>query len=67
MSLIHDPGDHPADVLNRAVAVLAFIEEALSDGRPPGTGLTLSDEALHGLCLITQDLRCGLCRAAGEI
>jgi hypothetical protein len=67
MSLIHSPGDLPADVMHRAAAVVALLSEALCEGRRPGDDLTLSDNALHGLALITQALRCDLCRAAREI
>lgn len=64
MSAIYTPGDNVGDVLHRAAAVVAFISESLTEGRKPGEHLTLSDDALHGLNLITQDLRCSLCHAA---
>ncbi len=64
MSAIYESGDNPADVLDRAAAVVAFINEMLTEGRQPGQQLTLSDDALYGLALITQDLRVSLIRTA---
>lgn len=66
MSAIYIPGQTTADTLDRAAAVVAFLSESLTEGRPPGSGLTLSDDALYGLTLITQDLRVSLLQAAHE-
>lgn len=66
MSIIYAPGDHPADVLGRAAAVVAFLSESLTEGRRPGESLTLSDAALLGLALITQELSASLTQAAHE-
>lgn len=64
MSAIYSPDDNPADILDRAAAVVAFISEILTEGRQPGQHLTLSDDAIYGLTLITQDLRVSLIRTA---
>ena len=66
MSMIYTPGDHPADVMHRASAVTAFIAEALVEGKAPGASLILSDQALNGLCLITQELSSALTLAANN-
>ncbi len=66
MSAIYIPGSAPADTMDRAAAVVAFLTESLTEGRRPGESLTLSDNALYGLALITQDLRVSLSQAAHE-
>lgn len=66
MSAIYTPGDNVADVMYRAASVVAFLSETLTEGRKPGDSLILSDDALHGLNLITQDLRYSLCQAANN-
>ena len=67
MSAIYTPGDNVADALHRAGAVVAFLSEALTEGRKPGESLTLSDDALYGLALVTEDLRVSLFRAAKSV
>jgi len=66
MSAIYIPGSDPADTMGRAAAVVAFLSESLTEGRRPGESLTLSDDALYGLALITQELRVSLALAAHE-
>lgn len=54
------------DILSRASSMMAFVEEALVEGRGPGQGITLSAEALDGLAIIAREVKQAV-REAGEM
>ncbi|WP_027193419.1 hypothetical protein [Megalodesulfovibrio gigas] len=62
--MIYASGDNPADVLDKAACVVAFLTEALTDGRGPQDGIRLTAEALAGLALVTKALHADLRQAA---
>lgn len=65
MSILHEPGNHPVDVMRRVSAVMTFVSDLLC-ALPPEEGLELSSESLAGLAYITMECTTALDRAASE-